>query len=189
MSFNPWERQPNESEEAYAAFLAYRDMGVKRSLRSMGQEGDKRGSFQKRCGRWSSKWRWVDRSAAWDNRIQGERDKVRLNQEAKWERRRQIMLDTSWRNARRLQKLIRKMSEFPIEQDVTEDGAEVKMIAPAKWTFDTLAKLIKTAAEVEAATINEALPRGDDGFDPDTASPEECQAFLARQAGRGTPRT
>ena len=71
----------------------------------------------------------------------------------------------------------------------TQTTATLKVIAPAKWTFDTLAKLVKTAAEVEAATINEALPRGDDAFDPDTATPEECQAFLARQAGRGAPRT
>lgn len=31
----PWERQPNETEEAYSAFVVYRNMGVKRSLRGM----------------------------------------------------------------------------------------------------------------------------------------------------------
>ncbi len=30
----PWERQPNESEEAYRAFVIYRDMGTARSLRN-----------------------------------------------------------------------------------------------------------------------------------------------------------
>ena len=189
MPLNPWERQPKESEEAYAAFLAYRDMGVKRTVAAIGKGDGKRTGFQRRCEGWSAKWRWVDRAREWDNRVQGTRDKVTLAEQAKWERRRLRMLDNNWRNARRLQALIRKMSEFPIEQDVTEDGAEIRMVAPAKWTFDTLAKLVKTAAEVEAATINEALPRGDDAFDPDTATPEECQAFLARQAGRGTPRT
>ena len=31
----PWERQPRETEEAYAAFVVYRNMGIKRSLRGM----------------------------------------------------------------------------------------------------------------------------------------------------------
>lgn len=59
----PWERQEGESARAFEAFAKYRDMGASRNLRAVGQEvGKSRGTIEK----WSSLWKWVDRSAAWD---------------------------------------------------------------------------------------------------------------------------
>jgi len=82
-----WERQPNESPEAFHAFTLYRDGGPKRSLdgvsralRGEGQPsallllGGKPASGapneRRRSGRvsqWSRDWDWVERAAAWDS--------------------------------------------------------------------------------------------------------------------------
>lgn len=60
----PWERQPEETSKAYAAFCAYRDLGPERSLAKAGEVlGKNPGGLEE----WSSKNEWVKRSAAWDD--------------------------------------------------------------------------------------------------------------------------
>jgi hypothetical protein len=70
----PWERMPAESDKAFAKFCAYRDMGPQRSLAKLrqlhaGEKGWTRGAIEDLC----SRWRWVDRAAAWDD----EQDRAR----------------------------------------------------------------------------------------------------------------
>jgi hypothetical protein len=67
----PYERQPSESDRAFAAFCCYRDLGPKRSVDEVGKRlygghlGRKRGATG-RLQEWSSKWHWRERAAAWD---------------------------------------------------------------------------------------------------------------------------
>lgn len=68
-----WERQPKESEEAFAAFSAYRDQEPPRSLRAVCKEIGKGFAI---VSRWSSDNSWVARVAAWD------REKDRVKREA-----------------------------------------------------------------------------------------------------------
>lgn len=68
-----WERQPNESIQAFEAFAIYRDMGVNRSLRKVVQEVNKSLTT---IGEWSSKHDWVKRVAAWD----AEQDRIARNE-------------------------------------------------------------------------------------------------------------
>ena len=87
----PWERQPNESPEAFHAFTLYRDLGpARRSLDAVGKEleGTRTGTAivfaadrakskrapaaRRRNGRisqWSREWNWVDRAARWDELV------------------------------------------------------------------------------------------------------------------------
>ena len=59
-----WERFEGESEEAHAAFVIYRDLASgDRSLTKAAQECGKGVSL---LSRWSSKWHWQKRVAAWD---------------------------------------------------------------------------------------------------------------------------
>jgi hypothetical protein len=56
----PWERQPSESPQAFARFLAYRDTAPgERSIRKLGVS-------MQLAARWSRKWRWVARTVAYD---------------------------------------------------------------------------------------------------------------------------
>lgn len=58
-----WERQPNESRQAYEAFITYLKMGPKRSITKVEQELNKSRGL---IGRWSSAWKWQDRSKDYD---------------------------------------------------------------------------------------------------------------------------
>lgn len=58
-----WTRQEGESTTNYEAFCAYRDMGNERSLAKV---GEKLGKSTALMERWSAKFNWVERAAAWD---------------------------------------------------------------------------------------------------------------------------
>ena len=62
--FQPWDRQPGESPQAWAGFQIYRDMGpAERSHAKVASEmGRRRNSINK----WSRKYQWVDRVTVWD---------------------------------------------------------------------------------------------------------------------------
>lgn len=65
----PWERQKGESEKAYEAFAAYRDMGEKRTFQAVADK------LQKSCTlirRWSGQWEWRERVRAYDNELEKE---------------------------------------------------------------------------------------------------------------------
>jgi hypothetical protein len=64
----PWERWPNESAKAFAAFCAYRDLGPNRSLVSAYrlQKGCERATISGCWSRWRKKYHWKDRAQAFD---------------------------------------------------------------------------------------------------------------------------
>jgi hypothetical protein len=76
-----WDRQPGESSKAYAHFCLYRDMGPQRSLRKMAKDG-RCAAKVRQLDRWSSKWRWVERSQRYDDHLQYE-DRLRQEKERK----------------------------------------------------------------------------------------------------------
>jgi len=74
----PWHRQPHESPKAYAAFAAYRDLGVERSidkayvvLQEARRRPDDKSTPKKEANRhwdvWCSKFNWVERATAYDD--------------------------------------------------------------------------------------------------------------------------
>ena len=71
---NPWERQPSESDKAYAAFCCYRDLPpAERSLDLAYQQKQRQNSGKKKRVRhprwwseWSTKFNWVERVKAFD---------------------------------------------------------------------------------------------------------------------------
>jgi hypothetical protein len=58
-----YDRLPGETVKAYDAFCAYRDMGVERSLRDLGEQLNKATTV---VARWSVKYNWMERVSAWD---------------------------------------------------------------------------------------------------------------------------
>lgn len=60
----PWERLENESSVNFEAFAIYRDMGRERSLSKVAERLNKSETLM---GRWSGKYDWVKRAAAWDD--------------------------------------------------------------------------------------------------------------------------
>lgn len=67
----PWEQAPGETDTAFGAFVSYRDMGRKRSLRLCAEEvyADHAGTAEthrRLVASWSSPNRWVARCAEYD---------------------------------------------------------------------------------------------------------------------------
>lgn len=60
---HPWDRRDEESEEAFEAFVLYRDMGVKRSIRAVAQA---LGKSHQLMAVWSSPNDWPNRARAYD---------------------------------------------------------------------------------------------------------------------------
>ena len=62
----PWERQQGESEPAWEAFKAYRDMGDKRTLTAVAERLQKSNTLIRR---WQNRWGWRERVRAYDNEL------------------------------------------------------------------------------------------------------------------------
>jgi hypothetical protein len=61
---HPWERRSIESEEAWAAFVRYRDLPS--GVRTLQQVATTLKKTLQIIGRWSSRYQWVERCRAWD---------------------------------------------------------------------------------------------------------------------------
>lgn len=70
---HPWERARDESTEAYAAFVLYRELGPDRSLRAAARQ---LGKSERLLKRWSSRHRWQDRMAAWEEQKEAQADEA-----------------------------------------------------------------------------------------------------------------
>lgn len=73
----PWNQQRGESDRAYAAFRAYRDLGPgKRSLDAVASQlGRARGGSVRD---WTTRWAWVERARAWDAKLETEREEAAI---------------------------------------------------------------------------------------------------------------
>lgn len=62
----PWDRQPGESDKAFAAFCAYRDLGPDRTHEKTREKLGKNSGYLRVLEAWSGRFRWMDRAAAFD---------------------------------------------------------------------------------------------------------------------------
>jgi len=67
-----WERQEDESSQAFEAFSLYLGMGADRSCAKVARQLSKSKTI---ITRWSSDWKWQDRIREYDNWLVGEEDK------------------------------------------------------------------------------------------------------------------
>ncbi|KKN15005.1 hypothetical protein LCGC14_0990330 [marine sediment metagenome] len=70
-AFQPWDRLRQETDKSWAAFILYREMlpfGAKGESRSLFNAGVKLGyKDQKQLEKWSAKYQWANRVAAYDS--------------------------------------------------------------------------------------------------------------------------
>ena len=126
MKTQPWERQPGESEPAFAAFTVYRDMAEKRSLREVGRQlGKSRALIE----RWSSKWNWQERVRAYDNDLQKQQHVQAI------------------KNSK---KMAERHIDIALQMQVKALQA-LKALQPEKLDGRTLIALIREAARLERA--------------------------------------
>jgi len=115
-ALQPWQRQKDESFKAYAAFVAYRDLGVDRSIdkayaakRAAQQQPNDKPTSSGRASRywaeWSTRYNWVERAMAYDDYLM---QKLADDFESNLIRRQQQVLREGLRDAEAQMKLFLK---------------------------------------------------------------------------------
>ena len=184
-----YDREPDESAKAFAAWSVYRDLGPQRSLQSAselyyGHAGNVR-QFQ----RWSKRFGWRDRSKAYDL------EREALRREAVQEYLRSEVEDYAAREAR-IQRGLLEVREVALEQAKAmlkwplteqrivyedEDGEERTVIAmPAGWTKATIVGLAQLAAGLRTPSYGPENIDAD--IDLSSVSEEDLQAWLRLDA-------
>jgi hypothetical protein len=146
------EQLPNESAKAYAAFVAYAEMGSQRSAAKVGQQLGKSTTI---INRWSAQHRWQERVRQYDAAVLEEHNaalRAKRNQEI--ERLRQdALLD-----AKTLRQLGRGLSARLGEtiKDMKAGDIEPKHVASL---LRTVAQSLEAATDIDAAAlgVDEAL--------------------------------
>lgn len=132
-----WERQHDEPPKAFAAFIAYLELGSERSLRALEAVGVVTVSFRQMT-RWCSDHAWVARSAAWDDhQAQLVRDRL--------DKRRLDMADRQSTIARKMQDKVQAAMGSLRAEDLTPQDA-------ARW--------LDVAVKVERLALGEPTEIG-----------------------------
>lgn len=136
----PWERQHRETEPAWAAFSAYRDMDRPRSVRAIAQTLRKSSSL---VLLWSRTWSWLARCDAYDAMIDQQALQARVEAIQEMNRRHvQLSVTVQTLLARRLQQLL--------VQDGDGNYPNLARVAPA-----SLASLLDTSVKLERLSRGE----------------------------------
>ena len=203
----PWERQPREGEQAYAAFLAYRDLGPSRTHEATRKRLGKRPGYLKPIERWSALRRLAPAvvrlgrppaSRARRGRRGGGGEvgaspspgvggRLAALPGAAGQAGADARLppgDAGRRHARAGRGDARRPSPTPSRRP--RRPGRRRHAGRRGGTDTTVARLSKLVVELEWAILAEALPRPEE-IDPLTATPEELKAYLARHPRRGRP--
>jgi len=168
---NSWDRQADERDKPWAAFVVFRDMGKDRNLLQAYRDTYGRQNAKKAPGwyaAWAKKHDWRRRAAAWDAHLDqiaqdGVEDGVeeqgrRLGVE--WRVRRSELMEVSARLLRKAEQML----DFPIARQerttqTDEDGnaTEIVIVNPARFTFSTAAKLAEASAKLGAIAAEKSL--------------------------------
>ena len=131
-----WHRQPGESTKAYAAFCAYRDLGITRSVMKVVEECDGKYGQRSILTRWSLQHDWVKRCQEYDDFVEKER----------WQEMHAHSIEMVKRHIEQAKSLQMKGISALEEVD------------PSALSHQELLRYIKTGMELERAIITYSLP-------------------------------
>lgn len=146
----PWERQKNESRQAFEAFTAYRDLGATRSHVKV---AEKLGKSTTIISRWSRKWNWVERVNAWDDELD------RISRQEQAEKRKEMAKRHANEAMMFQQKLIERMQ--------TLNPNELSPSDMARW-FEIAVKVERLSRGETTENIKQDI-RGQVGINNDIA--------------------
>ena len=148
-----WTRRDGETGTAYAAFSTYRDLGPRRSIAEAYRQRTGKESAKQAGGHWTRWYRdhqWKTRAEAYDAHL----DDVKRRAEAqRWRERGEALVEEQFRLAQAMVKKVQQMLQFPLVRQMveqTDDKGKPQhvTIEPARWTFNSAARLAKVATEL-----------------------------------------
>ena len=93
----PFEQQEKESDKAFAAFALYLSMGLERSIERVARQLNKSHTI---IGRWSGRWRWVERVSAHASHLatveREASEALARGKSAEWLTRQQMIREREW---------------------------------------------------------------------------------------------
>lgn len=169
-----WERQPGESEQAYASFEVYRDQTRPRSIRRVARQVHKSSTI---VGRHSSQWKWPARVAAWDRHQTAAQLQATVDERRRaGERHAQIAAGQLVVSARFATEVLKRLAADP-------DALSRLPLTELLRAQVALMRATPRVAQLERLALGmtsdetEALPDRSD--DPSLKSDAELNAFLA----------
>lgn len=191
---DPWEIQDDEPARAYAAFLAYRDLGPDRTIRGAYRQHSGNAGATFTAGffsQWAKQYEWERRARAWDGHVEKRRqqgiDRTAEEQGAEWEGRRNIAAEADWTLASKLREKAAILTDFPIATRQTgKDGLTVIEPTDAQ-TLRRAASVAQIASALAWGAIDRMVPPevtgvdppGWEGFDPATCDdPATLDAYI-----------
>lgn len=152
----PWERLPDESAPAWAAFVEYRELGPERSTEAVARKVAK--SWQL-IRRWCARHDWVARTAAYDSWLaelrQQEAEKAIREEQRRWAERERQQREELWETRNLLIQKYREMAQMPM-REITRVAPDPEApdqlvqvtIKPVRFNANSLAHLARAVAEV-----------------------------------------
>jgi hypothetical protein len=164
-----WERRRGETGPAYRAFEGYRELGPGRSVHRAAQVV---GKSTRLLERWSARWGWVERAAAWDDAQSRAAHEAALEEVRREEK--QLFED-----ARRLRTIA--LQTF-VQRDPASGETKVNprlTPATALRLYQTYVDLVKTVLTQLPSLVSPAAEQGDDRMS------EAAQLALAQELAEG----
>lgn len=150
----PWERREKEGSDVYADFIAYRNLGPKRSIEALVQSCTETSpKTVRQYKNLSAKYGWVERCRAWDDYLQAERDKEAAKHAAEIERRRLAEIQDVFDMGSQLRATVRQMLKFPLATMTTSKDGKTTVVEPARWTLRDAFAGAKVSVEMIAAAL------------------------------------
>jgi hypothetical protein len=139
---NPWNQQPKESSRAFAAFIAYRDLGMHRSCNAVAQQLNLNSASVLQL---SKRHNWQERVRAWDAYVDQQTQREQI-EAVKTMKKRQIGLALNAQEAAEngLKRFIEQFSD-------DKSGG----VSPYATKPDGLAKLLDTGCRLERLNRDE----------------------------------
>lgn len=196
MAAQDWDRLETESEAAYRAFRKFLELGPDRTvLRAYREQHPGKEDIEQVSGRWNSwleTYRWRSRALAYDHHQaavarRGAERALEKNAE-RWENERTAWLNASMERAKKLAAKCDTLLAFPVTDTTAEVGGKPAVISPiGTLELQRAARCAVMAHELAFACINEALPRPDVAWDPNSTEAEEVERLLAAAGLRIVP--
>jgi hypothetical protein len=163
----PWERQPDESAQAFRAFCHYRDQGVGRSLQGAYASTRPPGSLKPGVcsGRWRGWFRghnWRKRAEAYDRFLDEEKQRavvraVRYEGQL-WNERGSQQRQKAWDLSQILMEQARYLAQMPVlRQTVSADGRVTVWEAIEPKAASAAAKIARVANELAMSAVLDAV--------------------------------
>lgn len=149
---------PGETAQAYEAAKLYFELAADRSLEAVGQ---KLGKSKALMERWSKRWNWVKRAAAYDRHVADSREdnlqQKRAEDAELWIRRDRELRERFYRLGELIvEKAERMYREFPerdIQRKEVNEGQTVILNVRTKHSLSGLAQMFSTGAELQRLAV------------------------------------